>query len=114
MDLQLLHNLQQVLDGCILGKHCEHQQCTLREFVQEVHNTPLNGVLDTLGLMAGTVEALHNLKKQIQMHFVMFNLECFKKNVFRHVLPGIGGGMSFGARSGADMTSISSSSTSGA
>ena len=30
------------------------------------------------------------------------------------LLPGIGGGMSFGARSGADMTSISSSNTSGA
>ena len=39
----------------------------------------------------------------------MFNLECFFVS-----LPGIGGGMSLGARSGADMTSISSSSTSGA
>ena len=66
MDLQLLHNLQQVLDECILGKHCEHQQCTLREFVQEVHNTPPNEALDTLELMADMVEALHNLKKKFR------------------------------------------------
>ena len=66
MDLQLLHILQQVLDGCILGKHCEHRQCTLREFVQEVHNIPLSEALGTLELMADMVEALHNLKNKFK------------------------------------------------
>ena len=79
MDLQLLHNLQQVLDGCILDKHCEHQLCTLHEFAEEVHNTPPNEALDTLELMADMVEALHNLKiKQIQTYLVLFNPKyCF-------------------------------------